>query len=153
MSQWAGLMAPPMSVLWHTVVSSRSDGKLYICPVFIWWNSLGTTLVTGSLLLVAPIRHLAALGACRIVLRLTRVSADLLLCAVDGVSRIVFVNRLVTIMATGSGRPNADRPDSDLPVLVHVPWSTLTNHMTWTQSVSRMCWACVPGSRMRRWLR
>ena len=26
----AGLMSPPMSVLGHTVVSSRSDGELYI---------------------------------------------------------------------------------------------------------------------------
>ena len=66
-----GVMAPPMSVLGHTIVSSRSDGRLYIWPVFIWWNSPGTTLVTGSLLLVAPVRRLAALGACRIVLHLS----------------------------------------------------------------------------------
>ena len=76
MSQWAGLMAPPMSVLWHIVMSSRSDGKLYIWPVFIWWNSLETTLVTGLLLLVAPVHRLAALGACRIIMCLSRVSAD-----------------------------------------------------------------------------
>ena len=36
LSRWAGLTAPPMSLLWHTVVSSRSDVKLYKWPVFIW---------------------------------------------------------------------------------------------------------------------
>ena len=39
-SQWAGLMAPPMSVHWHTVVFFRCDRKLYMCPVYTWWNSL-----------------------------------------------------------------------------------------------------------------
>ena len=34
----AGLMAPPMSMLGHTVVSSQSDGELYISYVFFWWN-------------------------------------------------------------------------------------------------------------------
>ena len=61
-SQWAGLTAPPMSRLCHTVVSSRSDGGLYKWHMFIWWNSLETTLVTGSLHLVSPVRRLAALG-------------------------------------------------------------------------------------------
>ena len=73
-SQGAGLMAPPMSVLGHTVVSSCSDGELYISSVFLWWNSLGTALVTGSLLFAAPVR-------CGIVLRLSRVSADFVMCA------------------------------------------------------------------------
>ena len=59
------------------------------------------SLVTGSLLFVAPINH-------GIVLRLTRVSADLW--AVDGVSRTAFGDRLVLIMATGNGRPEANRP-------------------------------------------
>ena len=81
LSQGAGLIAP-MCVLGHTVVSSRSDGELYICSVFFWRNSLKTSLVTGSLLFVAPVH-------CGIVLHLTRVSADLLLWAVDGVSRTV----------------------------------------------------------------
>ena len=53
-------MAPPMSVLVHIVVSSQSDGELYIWSVFIWWKSLETTLVTGSLLFVAP--FVAGLG-------------------------------------------------------------------------------------------
>ena len=58
-SQWAGLMAPPMSVHWHTVVFCLSDRKLYMCPVYTWWNSFETTLVTGSLLFVAPVCRLA----------------------------------------------------------------------------------------------
>ena len=40
-SQGAGLMAPPMSMLRHTVVSSRSDGELYISSVLVvefTWN-------------------------------------------------------------------------------------------------------------------
>ena len=117
-------MAPPMSVLWHTVVSSRSDGKLYLWPAIMWWNSLETTLVTGSLLLVASVCRQATLGNCRIVLHLSRVLANLLLCTVDGVSQTVFVDQLVAIMATGSGRSDADKPDRGLPVRMHVPWST-----------------------------
>ena len=34
------------------------------------------------------------------------------------------MDQLVAIMATGSGRPDVDKPGRDLPVLVHVPWST-----------------------------
>ena len=67
-SQWAGLMAPPMSVHWHTVVFFWCDRKLYMCPVHTWWNSLETTLVTGSLLFIAPVCRLAELSDCRIVL-------------------------------------------------------------------------------------
>ena len=36
--------------------------KLYMCPVYTWWNSLETSLVTGSLLFVAPGLHLAELS-------------------------------------------------------------------------------------------
>ena len=72
-SQGAGLMTPPMSVLRDTVVSSRSDGELYIYSVFFWWNSLATSLVIESLLFVAPVRR-----GC--VLRLSRVSADFVCC-------------------------------------------------------------------------
>ena len=84
----AGLLAPPMSVLGHTVMSSWSDVELYIWSVFIWRNSLETTLVTGSLLFVTPV-------CCGIVLRLSRVSADFLLCAVDSVSRTAFVDQFM----------------------------------------------------------
>ena len=48
-SQGAGLMAPPMNV------SSWRDGELYISSVFVWWSSLGTSLVTGSLLFATPV--------------------------------------------------------------------------------------------------
>ena len=84
----AGLLAPPMSVLGHTVMSSWSDVELYIWSVFIWRNSLETTLVTGSLLFVTPV-------CCGIVQRLSRVSADFLLCAVDGVSRTACVDQFM----------------------------------------------------------
>ena len=115
-SQGTGLMALPMSMLGHTVVSFRSDGELYVWSVFFWWNSLETYLVTGSLLFVTPVRR-------GIVLRLSRVSADFLLWAVDGVSRTALGDRLVAIMATGNGWPDTDRPGGELPVRVHVPWS------------------------------
>ena len=72
--------------------------------------------MTGSLLFVTPV--------CRgIVLRLSQVSADFLLStsAVDGFSWTAFEDWLVTFMATGNGRPEADRPGGDLPVRVHVP--------------------------------
>ena len=42
----------------------------------------------------------------------------------DGVSQTVFVDQFVAVMATGIGRPDADKPGRDLPVRVHVPWST-----------------------------
>ena len=96
---------------------SRSDGELYICSVFFWWNSLDTSLVTGSLLFVIPVHR-------GIVLRLSRVSADFLLWAVDGVSRTACGDRFVPIMATGNSRPEANRPGGDLPARVHVPWSS-----------------------------
>ena len=37
-SQWAGLMAPPMSVCGDTVVLFWSGGKLYMCLVYTWWD-------------------------------------------------------------------------------------------------------------------
>ena len=117
-------MAPPISVLWHTVVSSQSDGKLYIWPMLIWLNSLETTLVTGSLLLVTPVRRLATLGDVRIVLRLSRVLADFFLCAGDDAPRTLLVNQFVAIMATGRDRPIADESGRDLQGRVHVTWST-----------------------------
>ena len=81
-------MAPPMNMHWHTVVFFRSGRKLYMCPVYTWWNSLDTTLVTRSLLFVAPVCRLAELSDCRIVLRMSRVSPDLLLYIVGSVSQI-----------------------------------------------------------------
>ena len=35
-SQWAGLMVPPTSAQWHTVVLFWSDRKLCMCPVYTW---------------------------------------------------------------------------------------------------------------------
>ena len=58
-----------------------------------------------------------------IVLRLSLVLADILLWAVDGVSRTPG-DRLVLCMVTGNGRPEANRAGRDLPVWVHVPWSS-----------------------------
>ena len=41
-----------------------------------------------------------------------------------GVSWTAFGDRLVPIMVTGNGRPEANRPGGDLPVSVHVPGSS-----------------------------
>ena len=38
-----------------------------MCPVYTWWLSLETALVTGSLLFVAPGRRLAELSDCEFV--------------------------------------------------------------------------------------
>ena len=48
-----------------------------MCPVYTWWNSLETALVTGSLLFVTPGCRLAELSDCEFVLRVSCVSADL----------------------------------------------------------------------------
>ena len=55
--------------------------------VYTWWNSLETTLVTRSLLFVAPGCRLAELSDCEFVLHVLRVSTDLLLCVVSSISR------------------------------------------------------------------
>ena len=136
-------MAPPMSVLWHTVVSFWGDGKLHIRSVFIWGYSLEHTLVTGSLLLVAPGHRQAALGDCRIVLRLLRVSAALLLCAVDVISWVVFVDQFVTIMATGSGWSDPGKPGRNLQVRV-------TLGSTELYDLDTKCVLDVMGLRARR---
>ena len=112
--QGAGLMAPPMNMLGHINVSSWRDGELYISSVFLWWTSLGTSLVTGSLLCATPVRS----GT---ILCLPRVSTDLLQWTVDSISRITSGARLVNGMATGTGQPEANRAGGDLPVRVHVP--------------------------------
>ena len=80
-----------MSVHWYTVVFFWSGGKLYVCPVYTWWNSLETAPVTGSQLFITPVCRLAELSDCGIVLHVSRVSADLLLYIVGSVSRTVFV--------------------------------------------------------------
>ena len=71
--------------------------------------------MSGSLLFAAPVR-------CGIALRLSQVSADFFLWAVDGVYQTTLRDRLVLCMATGNGRPKANRPGEDLLVRVHVPW-------------------------------
>ena len=110
-------MAPPMNVLGHISVLSWRDGELYISSVFVWWTSLGASLVTGSLLVAAPVRS----GT---VLCLPRGSTDFLQWTVDCISQITSGARLVNGMATTTGQPEADRVGGDLPVWVHVPWSS-----------------------------
>ena len=61
--------------------------------------------MTGSLLFVAPICPLAELSVCEIVLRMSHVSADLLMCVVSSVSLTIVLEHCVAEMATGSGRP------------------------------------------------
>ena len=143
--QWAELAAPPMSVLVHTVVSSRGGERLYIRRVFDWCN----LFVTGSLLLVTPVRRQAAASSCGVVLCSSQVSAGMLLCAEDCVFRAVSVAQPVSEMATGSGRPDVDRPSRDVPILLRtqrVGVTTLTGAL-------RMFWARMPDARRRRWLK
>ena len=42
----------------------------------------------------------------------------------DSISRITSGTRLVNGMATGTGQPEGDWAAGDLPVRVHVPWSS-----------------------------
>ena len=107
------LTAPPMNVLRHTVVFSWKDGRLYIWPVLRQWDPF----VTGSLLFVAPERRQATVGSCRIVLYLSPVSVVELLCAVNGFSQAVFVDQSGSVMATGSGQADVDKPRRDIPIL------------------------------------
>ena len=118
--QWAGLLVPPMSASWRTAVFFRNGRKLYICPVYTWWNSLETALVTGSLLFITPGCCLAELSDCEIVLRVSCVSADLLLCVMSSVSLTIPWRHCATGMATGSGRPAVDRPGVDFEVQLQV---------------------------------
>ena len=87
-----------------------------MCPVYTWWNSLETPLVTGSLLFVAPGCCLAELSDCEFVLRVSRVSADLLLCVGSSVFLTILWRHCVAEMETGSGRPAVDRPGGDFQV-------------------------------------
>ena len=80
-----------------------------MCPVYTWWNSVEIALVTGSLLFVAPGCRLAELSDCKFVLRVSRVSADLLLYVVSSVSLTILWRHCVAEMATGSGRPAVDK--------------------------------------------
>ena len=79
-----GLMVPPMSLFWRTVMLFGSGGKLYMCPVYTWWNSLETALVTGPLLFVTPGCRLVELSDC--------------------VSLTIFSRHCVAEIATGSSR-------------------------------------------------
>ena len=73
--QWTGFIIPPMRARWRTVVLFWSGGNLYMCPVYTCWNSLETTLVTGSLLFVAPECRLAEVNNCVFMLRVSSVAA------------------------------------------------------------------------------
>ena len=77
--------------------------------------------MTGSLLFVAPERRQATLGSCRIVPCLSPVSAVELLRAVNGFSRVVFVNQSGSVLATGSGQVDMDKPERDIPILQKNP--------------------------------
>ena len=105
-----------MNVLRHTVVFSWKDGRLCIWPVLRRWDPF----VTGSLLFVALERRQATLGSCRIVPCLSPVSAVELLRAVNGFSRVVFVNQSGSVMATGGGQVDMDKPGRDIPILQKV---------------------------------
>ena len=120
--QWAELAVPPMSVLGHTVMSSRGGERLYIRPVFEWCNQFAT----GSLLVVAPLCRQATTSRCGVVLCSSQVSAGVLLCAEDGVFRAVAVAQPVSGVATGSSRPDSDRPSRGVPILLHTQWVSMT---------------------------
>ena len=148
-SQWAGLMVPLISVHWHTVVFFWSDGKLYMCPVYTWWNSLETTLVTGSLLFVAPVCRLAGKSVCEIALRVLHVSADSLLRVVSSVSLTIVLEHCVAEMATGNGRPVVDRPGIYFQVQVQVPWTAPEAYVTLDSAGAYdLNTTCVPDVRM-----
>ena len=72
----------------------------------------------------------------------------------DGVSRTTFRDRLVAIRATGNGRPEANRPGGDLPVRVHVPWSSrwagVTLGSAGLYDLDTKCNPDVLGQRVRR---
>ena len=91
-SQWAGLMVPPMCARWHTVVLFGSGGKLYLSCEF---NNYELAL---------------------------RVSIDLLLYVVTFVSLTILWRHCVAEMATESGRPVVDRPRVDFEVQLEVSW-------------------------------
>ena len=133
-------MVPAMSVLGHTDVSSRSDGELYISSVFLWWSSLGTSPVTGSLLFAAPV-----CGG--IVLRLSRVLADFLLWTVDSVSWTTSGDRLVLGMATGNGQPKADRSCTALNqnrTTVYPLRPRITPRYTENENPGKQSWKQIP---------
>ena len=92
-----------MSVLGHTVVSSRLGERLYVRPVFNWCN---------------PVRRQAAASSCGVVLCSPQVLAGALRRAEDCGFWAVSVAQPVSGMATGSGRPDADRQSRDAPILL-----------------------------------
>ena len=66
---------------------------------------------------VTALRRQAAVSSCGVGLCSPQVSA-VLLCAEDCVFRAVSVAQSVSGMATGSGRPDADRMSRDVPILL-----------------------------------
>ena len=79
----------------------QPGGCAVISSVFVWWTSLGASLVTGSLLFAAPVRS----GT---VLCLPRGSTDFLQWTVDSISRITSGAWLMNGMATLTGLHKAD---------------------------------------------
>ena len=77
--------------------------------------------MTGSLFFVALERRQATVAICRIVLRLSRVLAVGLLCTGNDFSRAVFMDQSVSVMATGSGQADVDKPGQDIPILRRNP--------------------------------
>ena len=150
--QWAELAAPPMSVLGHTVVSSRGGERLYIRNVFYWCNPF----VTGSLLFVAPVRRQAAVSSCGVVLCSPQVSAGccFVLTVVSGLFLWLSLSRGWQLGAVDRMRTARAGMSQYLYALSES--ACLYAHrssMTWTRIVSRMCWACMSDTRRRCWLK
>ena len=96
----------------------------------VHWNSLETALVNGSLLFVAPGCRLAELSDCEFVLRVSRVSADLLLCVLSSVSLTIPWRHCVAGWRRGAAGwqrgaagPEVDRPGVDFQVQLQVSWN------------------------------
>ena len=117
-----------------------------MCPVYTWWNSLEAAPVTGSLLFVAPVCHLAKFSDCVIVLHVSRVYADSLLYIVGSDSLTIFWDNFVAVMVTGSGQPKADRTGMDYQVQVKVTWNAPEAFMTLDSAgIYDLDTKCVPG--------
>ena len=108
--QWAGLLAPPMSMRLLSVVFFWSGEKLYICPLYTWWISFETTPVTGSLVSVAANLYVAEVGT-------------LFLDIVDSFALAICGTLCSVEMATGSGRLPVGRSGVDFTVQLDVPWN------------------------------
>ena len=102
----------------RTIMFFGKDRKLYMCPVYTWETSLETALVTGSLLFVAPGCRLADLNADKFVLRVSRVSANLL-----RVYGTVLWDHCEAEMAMGSDSMAVGRSRVDFQVQLQVSWN------------------------------